>query len=385
LTDRASTTAGASCAGAAFDDGGSGGGVATDDPPWSSQQRSATRRFSLHGQVIEIECDDPVIQDQLDAMLALFAGAKQPPHGAQTPVSGSILRYDVEEVLRSVSPTAGQVASQSGAMDLTEVYEEGERYWFVDERWGLAEVNPLKGQWRSWGLPGPALKLDPPRCAERAVLWPLAQLMPARGVHLLPAVAAVRDGWAVLILCPFTLEPELRAMIRAGYRIVGQRWTAVRQEEGRLALLHMPGRVERPGACHSRGAADDAWLDLTAGQGWARQEHAFCDAVLVVEPGRRGCAEARELSPPEAAAHLRRAWPLPDVHAARRACHLPALLSRQCRCASAQLSRDPRENLELLAAMRESPVRLDWADTWGDAAGTSAAGVRRGAPRGRAA
>jgi hypothetical protein len=265
------------------------------------------------------------------------------------------------------------------------VYEEGERYWLVDERWGLAEVNLLKGQWRSWVLPGPALKLDPLRCAERAVLWPLAQLTRARGVHLLPAVAAVRDGWAVLILCPFSLEPELRAMIRDGYRIVGQRWTAVREEEGRLALLHMPGRVERPGAAHLRSAADDdTWLDLTAGRGWARQEHAFCDAVLIAEPGRRGCAEARELSPAEAAAHLRRAWPLPDVHAGRRASHLPALLSRQCRCASAQLSRDPKENLELLAAMREGPVRLDWADTWGDAGGP-AAGVRRGAPRSRAA
>ena len=373
MTDRTSTTAGASCAGTPFEDGGSPGGLAAHDPSRSCPFGSHSRQFSVHGPVVDVECDEPGIQDQLDAMLAPFAAAKTPPRGAHPPLSGSILQYDVEEVLRSVSPTAGRLAPQSGATELTEVYEEGERYWFVDERWGLAEVNLLKSQWRSWVLPGPALKLDPLRCAERAVLWPLAQLMRARGVHLLPAVAAVRDGWAVLILCPFSLEPELRAMIRAGYRIVGQRWTAVREEEGRLALLHMPGRVERRGAGHSRGATDDdTWSDLTAGRGWARQEHAFCDAVLVAEPGRRGCAEARELSPVEAVAHLRRAWPLPDVHAARRASHLPALLSRQCRCASAQLSRDPKENLELLAAMRESPVRLDCADTWGDAAGRAA-------------
>ena len=53
--------------------------------------------------------------------------------------------------------------------------------------------------------------------------WP--NCFAPRGI-LLPAVSIVRDGWAVMIVCPFTLEAELIAMIRAGYKVIGQRWTA---------------------------------------------------------------------------------------------------------------------------------------------------------------
>jgi hypothetical protein len=221
----------------------------------------------------------------------------------------------------------------------------------------MAEVNLLRGQWRSWVLPRPTL--DPVRCAEWAVLWPMAQLLRGRGLHLLPAMSAVRDGWAVLILGAGGLGPELSAMLEAGYRLIGQRWTAVREEEGRLALLHLPGRVERAGprfggaslgAC---GAGASAWMDLTGGQPHSHQNHAFCDAVLVAAPGRRPCPAVRDLPPSEALALLRKSWPIAELHPTRRSGPLPGKLARLCRCAEVQLSRDPRDLPALLELLHD--------------------------------
>src|SRR5687767_2130445 len=82
------------------------------------------------------------------------------------PISGMLWPYEQSHVLKHLSPAARRVATNS---DLLELYEDGERFWLVDDRWGIAEMNLLKGQWRSWILPTPAV--DAVRCAQAAVLW----------------------------------------------------------------------------------------------------------------------------------------------------------------------------------------------------------------------
>jgi hypothetical protein len=247
--------------------------------------------------------------------------------------------------MRHLSPAARPVPL-AGGHGLLEVFQEGERFWLVDDRWGMAEINFLRGQWRSWVLPRPGL--DPLRCAETAVLWPLAQLLRPRGLYLLPAASFVRDGWATLALCPFGLGPELTALARAGYKAIGQRWTALREEDGRVALLHVPGWVElepqAAGRANRAGrAASDAGangtFDLNDLHPRARQNHAFCDAVFVAGPGRRAHAAMKEIpDAPTAAAALRAAWPIPELHPSGRHSPLPARLAHLCACAEAQLS-----------------------------------------------
>src|SRR5205807_190267 len=104
-----------------------------------------------------------------------------------------------------------------------------------DERWGMARVDLDAGVWQSWILPRP--QLDALRCAEMSILWPLAQITRLKGLHLIPAASVTKDGWGALILTPARIEPELSALTGAGWRIIGQRWTALREEDGKVSLL----------------------------------------------------------------------------------------------------------------------------------------------------
>jgi len=66
-------------------------------------------------------------------------------------------------------------------------YEEDERFWLVDDR-GHRWMNLLKAP----GEAGSAQpQLDTVRCVQISILWPMAQLLRARGLYLVPA-AAVR-------------------------------------------------------------------------------------------------------------------------------------------------------------------------------------------------
>ena len=316
----------------------------------------AARRFAVHGPALEIDCDVQPVSVEVERVLGPFAVSDLPEDFST--LRGCVRAYDTAAVARHVSPTARPLPSPR-SLDLAELYEEGERFWLVDERWGMVEVNFLRGSWRSWVLPHP--QLDPVRVAEMAVLWPAAQLLRPRGLYLLPAASAVRNGWAFLLLCPFGLEPELTALARSGYKIIGQRWTAVREEEGRLALLHLPGVVERGMAPRLRGAAPvDAgapWVDLNGQFLGSTQNHAFCDAVLVADAGRRAQTALAELHSSDALHLLRQAWPIVELHRHRRHSPLPLKLSQQCRCAELQLSRSPTELLHLLDSFRYAPAR----------------------------
>src|SRR5262249_54224378 len=159
-----------------------------------------------------------------------------------------------------------------------ELYEEGERFWLIDDRWGLTEMNLLKGQFHSWILPHPSI--EPGAVVQDAVIWPLAQLLRVKGLSLAPAMSIVRDGWGMLILSHFNIEPELSLLVRNGYKVIGQQWTALREEDGRVAMLQMPGEVQRLPAPQLRAGSIEqtsAWIDLTAETPGCAQNHAFCD------------------------------------------------------------------------------------------------------------
>ncbi len=197
---------------------------------------SCQHKYSLHGAAVEIACEVPSLNIAIDRALGEFTTPEWPE--GFTPTLGCIRPYDQTVVLRHLSPSAASIGSESGM----EVYCEGERFWLIDDRWGLTEINLLKGTWQSWILPEPML--DAPDMVERAVLWPLAQLLRSKGLYLLPAASVTRSNWGMLILSPFGLQPELDAMMRASYRVVGQRWTCLREEDGQIAMLHMPAPLQ---------------------------------------------------------------------------------------------------------------------------------------------
>lgn len=305
------------------------------------------RRLAVHGPVIELDCTVPALDESLDALVGPLAvdGWRE----NFRPLNGVVHPYEESEVLPRLPDSARHITRTSDQMDL---FEEGDRYWLVDDRWGMCEIDIARDQWRSWILPN--LKLDPIRVAELSVLWPMAQLLRSRGLHMVPAVSMVRDGFAVLLICPFGLEPELKEMIHHGYKLIGQRWTALRVEDGRVALLHVPGMIERFTTPRLRFSTDEhaSWIDVTRDRAGSSQNHAFCDAVLVAEQGRRPKAHLRETPPVDAINLLRDVWPISELHPLRRVNPMPALLAEHCPCYEVQLSRNTKDLLALLNSVR---------------------------------
>ena len=314
------------------------------------QLSARPRKLALYGPAVELECLVPELDEPIGRALGGFAVSEWPTGFGVT--RGSIRPYDESEVIRRL-PAAARPLHREG--ELIELYEHEERFWVIDDRWGMAEINVLRGQWRSWVLPQP--KLDPVRLLDTAVLWPLSQLLKNKGVHLVPAVAVARGTTGVLLLSPFSLEPELTALLGGSYEIIGQRWTVIREEDGRISLLHLPGVTERQLPPRLRTDASDDWVDLTGQRPlWARR-HAFCDAVLVSEGGRRSRAHLRQIAPLDAANLLRRSWPMSELHPHRRHGQLPIRLAQLCRCYQFQLSREPRDLFALLESLRTAPAR----------------------------
>ncbi|MEO6435509.1 MAG: hypothetical protein ABIP55_07075, partial [Tepidisphaeraceae bacterium] len=250
-------------------------------------------RFALHGAAIGLNSMVKFLDPEIDHLLGDFR-VKTWPQGA-LPISGTVWPYEQSHVLKCMSATARRVVSQTAGAEL-ELYEDGERFWLVDDRWGIAEMNLLKGQWRTWLLPNPAMDLV--RCAQFAVLWPMAQLLRARGLYLMPAASVAFADRSFLLLAPFGLQPELSQLIRGGYRVIGQSWTAIREEGGHFAMMPLPGYVERPvppGMRLSGGEATPGWIDLTHDHLGVQKSHGWCDAILMLDTGRRARAELRPL------------------------------------------------------------------------------------------
>jgi hypothetical protein len=310
-------------------------------------------RLVIHGPIVKLDNTVPLLDESLQILLSEFEVPGW--HHQFVPITGIVHPYEENEVVSRL-PFTAQHIKRIGEMD---VFQDGSRYWLVDNRWGMTEIDVPSAQWRSWIIAEP--KLDPMRVAEQAVLWPLAQLLRPRGLHLLPAVSAVREGFAVLVICPFGLEPELSAMINSGYKIIGQRWTALREEDGRLALLHMPGQIERFTTPRLRIGAEEqsgSWLDITEQHPGSRQRHAFCDAVLVAEPARRGQAHSRQTDSNDAVELLQREWPIIDLEDSQSSTSLASQLAQSCRCFEVQLSRNTKDLLGLLNSARyASPMR----------------------------
>jgi hypothetical protein len=307
-----------------------------------------SRKLSIHGLAVEIRDSVPAISPVLDRLTRALAVPTFPD--GFTPASGTIRLYDPAEVARHLSPSARMVAMFD---DLAEVYAEGDRYWLVDDRWGLLELELLKSRWRAWVLPSAAF--NPEQVAESAILWPLAQLLRPRGLHLVPAISVERQGWGALIICPFSPEPELAALVDAGYRIVGPRWTALREEDGNISMLRLPGRVERSAVpVWSRKPAQ--WIDVTGDNAWAEANHAFCSAVVTVEPGRRQGAGWRDLSTDDSTKLLRHCWPMVELPVtSSRSSRLISHMASRCRCLSVHLSRHANQFVTLLDAIRKRP------------------------------
>jgi hypothetical protein len=322
---------------------------------------SVENHFVIHGQNVSLESSLPALGRELHWFLRTFTAAAPAGDSPARALSSQVVRgiikpFDLSEISRSISAEAVIVPV---ADDLVELYCHGERYWLVDERWGMCEINLLKRQWRSWILPRTAL--DPIRCVEAAVLWPAAQLMRARGTELLPAISIERNGWGALILAPYGIAGELSRLIHAGYRVVGQRWSALVRRADGVDLLHMPGLIELP----PRGAADTGefecpkpgnqpgWIDLAARNPWAISEGAQCRAVFAIAPGRRSIALGRDTPAPAALGLLRRYWPMIDLpNHRRRLGEAASILAQKCGCVAVQLSRNPDDFLKLVDSKR---------------------------------
>ena len=306
-------------------------------------------RLNVHGLAVNLRCSLPGIRQMAADLFAPLIDSDW-PDGFQV-IQGSVEAYDADVVARHLSPQADRVAVFG---DNAELWRDGERCWLLDDAWGLCEINLLKRSWRSWVLPGNAL--DPLRAVEQSILWPMSQALMARGLSLLPAASVVHRGRGVLLLSPFSLEPELSALLDSGHGLIGQRWTAVREEDGRPLLLQMPGRVERSPIPQLRNKArspmsiepmQTEWVDLAAAFN-SSCRYAWCDAVLLIEPGRRAAARITPLSGASANAAVRHGWPMPDVGHKSRQALIATRLAQQCSIFQVELSREPIALLRLL-------------------------------------
>ena len=309
---------------------------------------SNLQRFSLHGTGIGLTSMVKSLGREIEHLLGDFRVGNWTP--GVVPVSGTIWPYEQLHVMRHLSQTARRVPSND---DMLELYEDEERFWLVDDRWGIAEINLLKGQWRSWVLPAPTI--DPVRVAQMALLWPMAQLLRARGLYLVPAASVGFGERSFLLISRLSLEPELSTLIRGGYRVIGQSWTAVKEFEGRFSMMNFPGYVERPIPPGMRlaGGADamPTWIDLMHEYYGAEQRHGWCDAVLVIDSGRRPQASVRPLDRGDAVQLLRSAWPIFELHPNRRHGQLPARIGQKVPVYQLTLSREPRDLLRILATL----------------------------------
>jgi hypothetical protein len=309
---------------------------------------------SLHGAAVQLVNSCVAIDEQIRFFLNPFLLRRYASQSGE--FHGQICPFDIAEVTHSLTRAA---ASERYSDGLVEIYSLAEKHWILDDRWGACEIDLLKHRWKSWVLPTPSL--DPVQLAEAAVLWPMAQLLRSRGVEIVPAISIERAGWGALVIAPYPIPGEISRIIRAGYRVIGQRWTALVLQNGRIVMRHIPGLVQSLASSGRSIGRRPIWTDLSSDNPWASAELAWCDAVLTIAPGRRSKTVGRVVSAVESQTALRRAWPIPDLPVNRpRLQHPAALLARDCLCLNLQLSRHEDEFLDLVEfARRRGAVKAE--------------------------
>lgn len=306
---------------------------------------STQHRLSIHGLPAIIHCAVGSLDEMIRRTMAEFLVKVWPEK--LVPCDGTIRPYNKDEVLKHLSNTAVRI---SGPRDPMELYQENERFWLIDDRWGLTEINLLKSQWRSWVLDDANLDVD--RAFEMTLMWPAAQLLRARGLDLIPAATVNRNGWGLLILSPFNVEPELTALVKSGFRIVGQRWSALRDENSKITALHMPGQIER--TVNLANGTGSSFINLEDEFVGSSADRGACDTIVLVEPGRRPTPYLRLIPASNALPALRRAWPIVELHPHRVHGQLPAKISRRCKVYTARLSRRPQDLLAMLEHAKQN-------------------------------
>ena len=266
--------------------------------------------FSLHGHGVRLVVDHPVVARPACRILAKLVEDVLP----FDPIDGEIVDFVHKDVMRHVDDDA--IAVRPGDPEHHPLFElfrspAGDRWWHVDERWGLSEIDLVRGRWRSFVLPAPGI--DAVRLFEATVWWPMAQILRGRGLHLVPAASMCDDaGNGTLLLSGSDPAPEVAAAGRNGWRIVGQRWTALREWNDGVEMLAVPGLTAtsiggRPLTLQSSGH----WYDASVGAAGRRQ--ATCKTVLLAEPARRPRSWACDMDATEARLSLRQNWPMPPI------------------------------------------------------------------------
>ncbi len=295
----------------------------------SQIRHSSTRKDVILGQPVELACNVGWLTDEIAGLLDPFQTgviartARGQVVSNRFPITGSVRAYDEDEVLKHVSTVANRVPNtRPGMSPVIELYQDEERFWLVDDQWGMAEVNLLKKSWRSWVLPHPTADLQ--RCAEWTVMWPLAQLLSGPGLAVLPAISIQKDGWGAIIFSPFKMDGELAALSRDGFEVIAQSWHCLQEEQGQVQIF-----------THSKG--DEV------------RQSSRCNAVIMVESGRRAVSRVDELPGHLALEALQRHWPIAALHRSRRQVLLT--LAANARCCSVQLARQPEDLLKLIRSL----------------------------------
>ncbi len=326
------------------------------------------RKLAFHGSAVEIACACEELVPAIDHLLNPFREADFPE--GFVPLRGVIEPYDLEDVLKHISMKARPVPLPNLAFEL---YRDADRYYRLDNSIGLTMVDLVRRRWHCWLTPE-ALRSDPVHLIDASIIWPLAQLVAQRELNLIPAVSVVRDGFGVLLMSDLSLELELCALVNAGYKIIGQRWTGLREEEqGKIAMLHLPGHIlekaspiapsapSAPSAPNGRANArtpstEDRWIDLHASHPRSLAHHAYCNLILVCGPGRREQVRVKQVGWAGAMNVLRRAWPTVDLPPGRRGGKLASKMASRVRVVETQLSREPSDLLKVLDLYHNAPT-----------------------------
>ena len=327
------------------------GGPRTSSSSSSSTPAKALVRFDLHGHAVGLSLEVPFLVPAASAHLASLQIPAADPR--DNDIEGAIVPYAEADVLRRISRDARPVGEDEPCYHpLLELYRTGDggRWWIVDERWGMCEIDLVAGTWRSFVLPSPAV--DDITLFESAVWWPMAILLRGRGLHLIPAASFGRNGRGVLLLSRADVTPELLALPQSGIGIIGQRWTALREEgDGSIALLPVPGRTLSR-SNQSRSLAGDA-PDAFDAAALLACGPARCGLVLLAEPMRRLQGSSSPLNPVAAAREIGLAWPVPPIGNAK-ANTLPTGLAKRCPIHRLSLGRDGSDLPRLLTGTHAS-------------------------------